>query len=416
MGVNFSNNVDVALYYLYYGMRNNDYNGEKALELLTKAMDDGDPDAPYFLARCYGGNDTIWDGIGFTKDDDKFYKYLARSIDRMSDIAILTSLNSDQLTKIILKKIDYTDFERVFQSILQKAENGDAFSQYAIAKAYSNGDIMKVSNVTKENFDSKEKYTEYIKGLIEKAVMWYEKSFDRGMYLAGTALHLLYDNGRTDLFRMNKLKAIDTLKHGAECKYPNFQIQYGEHLYNTKKYDEAILWFNEALKQDYPIAYGYCGNCYQAVGKYDKAYEYFSMSIDSPAEHWTDYANIAQMIYQQRPDVPKDFKKAVLYFEIASESSPSRNDMLADLIVHGNGCKTDVYRAYEYLQEFMNHHDSDLSRYLYGIYLIRGFGIFSPNLEDGIHQLESSNDARAQLELSRYKKNIFGKWSLRKQQ
>lgn len=414
MGVSFENNVEVALYYLYYGMRNADFNGKKAVELLEKSMDEGDPDAPYFLSRCYGGDDTIWEGIGFEKDDDKYYKFLARSIDRKSDIAILSSLNSEQLTKIILKKIKHTDFERVFQSVLKKANNGDAFSQYAIGKAYANGDILKISNLTKDSFDSREKYNECIKGMLDKAIEWYEKAFDNGMYLAGEALYGLYENGRGELMQFDRAKAIAVLRRGAQIKYPNFQIIYGEHLYNVKKYEEALTHFLEAVKNKNPQAYGYCGNCYQALKNYKKAYDYFSKSIDSTAEHWSDYANIAQMIYQNRPNVPTDFKKAVLYFEIASESSPSRNDMLADLIVHGKGCDADVYRAYDYLKEFMNSHDSHLSRYLYGIYLIRGFGIFPPNLEDGIHQLQASGDPRVQHELSRYKKNIFGKWSLKK--
>lgn len=414
MGVNFGNNVEVALYYLYYGMRNTDYNGKKGIELLEKAMKEGDPDAPYFLARCYGGPDTMWEGLGFEQDDDKYYKYLARSIDRMSDIAILTSLNSDQLTKIILKKIDFKDFEKVFQSILKKADRGEAFCQYAIGKAYANGDILKISDVKKENFETKDKYNDCLKDLVTKSIEWYEKAFDSGMFLAGTALHSLYENGKGELFSPSKEKAEKILKRGAECKYPNFQIKYGEYLYNNANFEEAIFYFTESLKQNNPIALGYCGNCHQALGNYAKAYDYFSKSIDSPAEHWSDYLNIAQMIYEGKPDVPSDYKKAILYFEIASESSPSRNDMLADLILHGKGCEIDVYKAYDYLKEFMNYHDSSLSRYLYGIYLIRGFGIFSPNLEEGIHQLESSNDPRVQKELSKYKKNIFGKWSLKK--
>lgn len=414
MGVNFGNNVEVALYYLYYGMRNTDYNGEKGIELLKKAMNEGDPDAPYFLARCYGGPDTIWEGLGLEHNDDKYYKYLARSIDRNSDIAILTSLNSDQLTKIMLKKVDFKDFEKVFQSVLRKAERGEPFCQYAIGKAYANGDILKISDVQKENFETTDKYTECLKGMIEKSISWYEKAFDNGVFLAGEALHALYESGKGELFSADKTKSSQVLKRGADCKYPNFQIKYGEYLYNNMEFDDALIYFNDALKQNNPVALGYCGNCYHALGNFKKAYDYFSQSIDSPAEHWSDYLNIAQMIYEGRPDVPKDFKKAILYFEIASESSPSRNDMLADLILHGKGCEVDVYRSYEYLKEFMNFHDSSLSRYLYGIYLIRGFGIFSPDLDAGIRQLEASSDPRVNKEIAKYKKNIFGKWSLKK--
>ena len=97
MGRFFSDTVEQALKDLYYQMWTG--RGQQALQSLEQASAAGDGDATCLLARCYCGDQYVWEGHHFPDDDRKATKLLHKAVEQGSALGVLVALRSGELSK-----------------------------------------------------------------------------------------------------------------------------------------------------------------------------------------------------------------------------------------------------------------------------------------------------------------------------
>ena len=125
MGKCYSDEVEQALRYIYYDLRAG--KGAEGFALLEKASAAGDGDASCILARCYCGTQYVWSGHNFPEDDDKAVALIHKAVEQGSGIGVMVAMRTGELTPSLEKKMGFANLEEAFNSVLEKAELGDAF-------------------------------------------------------------------------------------------------------------------------------------------------------------------------------------------------------------------------------------------------------------------------------------------------
>ena len=96
MGKYYSDEVELALKYVFYEERLG--KGKEGMALLEKASAAGDGDASCLLARCFWGPQYIWPGHRFPEDDKRGKSLIRLSIKQGSALGVLCALRSGLLT------------------------------------------------------------------------------------------------------------------------------------------------------------------------------------------------------------------------------------------------------------------------------------------------------------------------------
>lgn len=165
-------------------------------------------------------------GKGIDKDPNKALYWYNQSANQGNNHAIVAKSRLESNNNIDLG----TEKDRnIAESLLKKAEEGDADAQYEIACMYSEGRGVPS--------DSK------------KALYWYTKSASQGnimaQYSLGTIYEELYNNVNT---------AIEWYRKAAEQGETNSQTSLGDiYFYGinvTKNFTEALKWYKKAAEQE----------------------------------------------------------------------------------------------------------------------------------------------------------------------
>ena len=241
MGNCFSDEVERALTYIYYDLRAG--KGAEGLMLLQRASDAGDGDASCILARCYCGNQYVWSGHDFPEDDDRAVMLIHRAVEQGSGIGVLVALRTGELTPSLEKKMPFSSLQEAFDSVLEKAQRGDAFCQYTVANSYFWWDFLRIQGKGRDAFSNEKEYKEYLRMNISQCEDWFWKAFRGGMYFAANNLNRFYSEGDEDIIAPRPELAKDLFLTGAQMGYPIHQWMYGQDLEEQKKYEEALHWY-----------------------------------------------------------------------------------------------------------------------------------------------------------------------------
>ena len=224
MGKCYSDAVERALGYLYY--HETERKGQEALELLKQASEAGDGDATCVLARCMCGSQYVWEGHGFPDNGKEAARLLHRSVEQGSALGVLVSLRSGELPEFRERKMPFSSIQEAFDIVLEKAKQGDAFSQYTIGNSYFWWDFLSIEETSRNDFPSQEDFRSYMTEHITKCEDWFWRAFKGGMYLAGNNLEHYYRNGDEGYVAPQPEKAAQIFPMGAEMGYPPHQIFY----------------------------------------------------------------------------------------------------------------------------------------------------------------------------------------------
>jgi len=129
-----------------------------------------------------------------------------------------------------------TLYDSRFKRWQDKAQKGDAFSQYSLGNAYLRGNEVDIDS--------------------DKAVHWFEQAAKQGHAKSEYKLGFLYYTGK-GVKRRNK-KAFEWFLRSAKHEYSPAQFYLGK-MYATgqgteRDYDKALEWLNKAHKNDYSPA------------------------------------------------------------------------------------------------------------------------------------------------------------------
>lgn len=416
MGKCYSDAVERALEYLYYHEK--EHKGQEALELLKQASEAGDGDATCILARCMCGSQYVWEGHGFPDNNKEAARLLHRSVEQGSALGVLVSLRSGELPEFRERKMPFASLQEAFDIVLEKAKQGDAFSQYTIGNSYFWWDFLRIQGKGQNSFASHEEFKAYLKQNIEQCEDWFWKAFRGGMYLAGNNLRHYYTNGDEDIILPQPEKAEPINRMGAEYGYPYYEKEYGAELLNNNRAEEGLTWLKKAVDHGEVSANYYIGQAYYNGDGVEEnnalAIQYLEKSLNASDVSIGSH-NILGEIYYQGFGVEPDYAKAFQLLSWAYERGSTWGvEYLGRCYFYGRGTQ----QNYELARQMMEKKESSLRSeglYIMGCIYGNGLGV-QADAPKAVAYLQKAGDfGPAVEELRNYKKTFFGgKWVRRK--
>lgn len=413
MGRFFSDVVETALRDLYYEMWTG--RGQQAFHALEAASAAGDGDATCLLARCYCGDQYVWDGHRLPEDDRKATKLLHKSVEQGSALGVLVAMRSGELPPYLEKKMPFASIQEAFDEVLAKAEAGEPFCQYTIGNTYFWWDFLRIQGKSKEDFPSMDAFRSYLRENISKCEDWFWKAFRGGVFWGGNNLQNYYYNGDEDLILPQPEKAQDIVRIGAEYGYPEYQYNYGVQFRKAEQYEEAFRWMKKAFDGGELYACYYLGySCEFGEGVEKNAAEaaaYYTKGLEITANR-VACSNRLGALYYNGEGVDTDYAKAFQLLKWAYDHDTNNNwgaYYLGACYAYGYGTQQDYALARKFLE--MVDWNCKNGWYLLGYLYARGLG-GPEDIARGVALLQKAGDhAKAKEELKNYKKTFFGgKW------
>lgn len=386
----------------------------RGFQLLLESVKEGDGDACCFAARCYMGPQYVWQFSGIQEDDDQYSVLLKESIKRGSACGVLIAMRCGELTPDVQQSMPFQSLKEAWDIVLEKAEGGHPFCQYMIANSYFWGDIFDVEGTDPHTlYKSGE---EMDAALSQKAIPWYIKSMDGGVFMGLGNLAKIY-RGKNGLpADMNKLT--EMYRTYANRGNPLAESDYAATLYDAEKYEEALRYYLSAAQHGQISAWYDVGFQYErgegVAADPKKAAEYYQIGAD---QGWAACQNGLGNLYFRGLGVPQDYGKAAHYLgAAASQEYKYAYPQLGHCYLKGLGVQKDPVQA----RKLFEGTDSNITGYsivLNGLGEIYADGLGVPeDIKKGVEYFEQAaakNNADAKLNLSRFKKSLFGKWSRR---
>lgn len=413
MGKCFSDAVEQALRYIYYDLRAG--KGAEGFALLEQASAAGDGDASCILARCYCGNQYVWSGHDFPEDDDRATMLLHRSVEQGSAIGVMVALRSGELTPSLERKMPFTNLQEAFDSVLAKAETGDAFCMYTVANSYFWWDFLRIQGKGQDAFSSEREFKEYLRENISKCEDWFWKAFRGGMYFAANNLNRYYSEGDEDIIAPRPELAKDLFKTGAQMGYPIHQWIYAEELEEKEQYEEALHWYKQAAEGGQLECWFGLGRCYELGRGTEKDVSYAAQCYQKGLAQKKDSgkrigcANRLGALYFDGEGVERDYAKAFQLMKYGYDHNTTFAVFyLGKAYFRGLGTQQDYGKAREFLEQV----DWNNKEAFYMLGVIYGQGLGVPaDIKKGVEYLQKAgNYQEAKAELLKYKKTLFGKW------
>lgn len=409
MGKFFSDEVEQALQYIYYDERAG--RGKEGFELLERAAAAGDGDACCVLARCLWGPQYVWHGHGFPEDDDRASELLRKAVERGSALAVLVAMRVGELTPSMESKMPFASLQEAFDVVLEKAEAGDAFCQYAIGNTYFWWDFVRIQNKDINSFPSPEACRAYLKENIAKCEGWFLKAYQNGMHSAGNNLNNYYSNGDKDLIAPQPEKAADIIRQGAVLGYPTHQLSHGQNLHKAGNKAEAMKWFQQAAEGGELEAWFYIGLYYETGENVPQDPSYAAQCYEKGLARGMQQgcANRLGALYCEGKGVPQDYAKGFQLIKWAYDQGNTWGVFyLGTAYFYGRGVQQDYVKAREILEK-VDWNNKEVF-YCLGVIYGQGLGV-QENIAKGVEYLQKAKDyPAAKEELLKYKKTLFGKW------
>lgn len=409
MGRFFSDEVDLALRYIYYDLRAG--KGAEGLELLEAASAAGDGDASCILARCYCGHQYVWSGHHFPEDDRRAAKLLHRSVDQGSALGVLVSKRSGELPEWRIRKMPFASLKEAFDIVLQKAQDGEPFCQYMIGNMYFWWDFLSIDGVSKQDFPGEAEFNRYMGENIRKCEDWFWKALRGGVYFAANNLNRFYTQGDTPYVLPEPEKARDLWRIGAELGYPIHQYNYADQLEKAGQKAEALRWYKAAAEGGEPGCWYYVGKHYEAGDGVAKDLSYAVSCYETGVRlgEVGSCNRLGALLYKGE-GVRQNYARAVELLTIGYNNNTTWPvPYLGKCYYQGWGVEKDVVKARGFLEK-VTWNDPEVY-YLLGRIYGRGEGV-PEDIAKGVAYLQKApNYQPAKEELLRYKKTLFGgKW------
>lgn len=437
MGRFYSDTLERALGLLYFQADESRY--PEGVALLEQAVNAGEPDAYYFLARCYG-----W-GDGNVRTNSKKARELSKKgIELGSDLCVLGADRMDIL-KGDVKAAMQKDLRASFESVLNVARAGEPMAQYAIGLFYFWGDmLLNFQKPSKEEFAACERAN----GM--EALMWFRRSAETGCLPAFRNAFNSVRNGTNGVEKnpAEALRWVETMAGKADMRlfYHSFILEYQK----LKDDAGAARWAERGAREGDPdstVDYGLmCRNGTSAVPKdREKALALFKQAAELGSCYGSDNAGrcyyygwgceqnyreaYAWFVRADREGHPhskwflaycycygrgceEDPKKGVeMIRALQREGKGYPKELLGYCLLYGKGVEADYAEAKRLLEEAANEGTARAWRYLGDLY-DKGLGVpEDPAMAVSCYQKAvEKGDKSAAEELMRFKKTLFGKW------
>lgn len=437
MGRFYSDTLEQALQLLYFQPDASRF--PEGVKLLEQAVEAEEPDAFYFLARCYG-----W-GDGNVRENQKKAKSLSkRGIELGSDLCVLGAERMDIL-KGDIRAAMTKDLKASFDSVLQTAEAGEPMAQYAIGLFYFWGDmLMNFQKPSKEEFAACEKAN------AGEALKWFRRSAEAGCL---PSFKNAFNSVRGGVNGVEKnpreaLRWAETMVGKADMRdwYHTIMLEYqklkddesafrwGERGIKDREPDSivyqglAYLNGNSYVKEDRAKAFSLfrqaadIGTCYGSynVGRcyyngwgcaqdYDEAYRWFERAYREGHTGSRWYLAYCCCLGRGTAEDPKRGVEMIRALQRERANYPK--ELLGWCMLYGKGTETNYAEAKRILEEAARDGSAAAWKHLGDMY-DRGLGV-PEDVNAAVlcyQKAADKGDKDAQGELLRFKKTFLGRW------
>lgn len=300
----YSDTLDWALKLLYFQADPGKFS--EGVKLLEEAVAKDEPDAYYFLARCYA-----WEDGNVKEDPGKARQLSKRGIELGSDLCVLGADRmgeldgdvKDAMTKPLLQS---------FEAVRQMAEDGEPMAQYAVGLFYFWGDMyMNFQIHTDLDFEQCRKENAM------EALKWFRASAVQGCIPSFRNAFNSVREGVNDVPK--DLKAAMEWMESVEEKldlrdyYYSIALSYKELEY----YTNMVKWAERGLRIQNSGCVLLLGQAYfngtGVVPDYQRAKQLFEEAGPKRPEAWKYLGDM----YDKGLGVQEDINQAIAYYQKA---------------------------------------------------------------------------------------------------
>lgn len=342
----YSETLDQALKLLYFQADPGKF--PEGVRLLEQAVNNGEADACYFLARCYA-----WEDGNVKYSRKKAVQLSLRGIREGSDLCVLGADRMDEL-KGDVKEAMTKPLKQSFEAVRKMADDGEPMAQYAIGLFYFWGDMylnfqapagMDLNQCRREN--------------ALEALKWFRLSAAQGCIPAFRNAFNSVREGTNDVPQDLKaaLDWMETVKDRVDLRdyYYSISLSYNE----LKDYAKMLKWAKLGYdNHDFACAV-WLGNVYldgSAVDGDEKekdkeALRYFETAADWGSEY--GFFNLGRCYYYGW-GCERNYATAFSYFDKAYRMGHSvSQSFLAQCYYWGKGVEQDQAKAFGLIQNLI---------------------------------------------------------------
>lgn len=239
---------------------------EEALAMLREAANMGDGDAFYFLGRCYMGKSYVDPAVGLPEDKTFAFECFNMSLSLESAVGMFGTMHIEgyEPPRGTFIHPPYHSKRELWDTILQKANEGQIFCKFLIANAYYYCDAADFLDITPQSVGSR-KYMRLQYEWAAMAVKLYEECVACGLGLAIPNLIDIFCSGRygtpIQLGKANKYKHI-----GADMGIGACERMVGNEYRDNGMLSKAVELYERALSHQDSYAYYCLGKLYTFNG------------------------------------------------------------------------------------------------------------------------------------------------------
>lgn len=381
--------------------------GEEAIRLFMQAAEEGNPDAYYFLARCYAGPSYVERGFHFADDDEKVKEYLDLSIEKGSALGMFGArrFGGYKPKGGSFVHEPYRSSKEIWDKVCAIADTGEIFTQYLVANAYYYGDVAELTEMDFSKSTKIEVQWQF-RRWAEKAIEMYEDLIAHNMMMGVGNYIDIITSGDFGIPKDEK-KAEELMNLAASKGNPYYMVKLGRKVEETQP-QKAAEYFQKALDCGYTDAGYYLGRLYTFKGAFPrdlkKAKELFEKCIDGAT---VGCHNLLGEIYFYGGDgIEPDYNKAFEHL-LAAHNMENYwgSDMLGTCYLKGLGTNVDYVKAKEELSRYTKEALSSI-----GLGEIYAYGLGVPvDIKKGMEYWDRFPNHQKVIEHKKnFKKTLFG--------
>lgn len=372
----------------------------KGIEYLKEAILEGDPSAYYFLGRCY-----YWEEGGIKENKNKAIELYQKGGILGCPRCIIAINNSG----IPLNNVKY-NINKSLRMLIDMAEYGDGCASYQLGYTYYNKYIT--ININNDKIE---------------AFKWFKNGADFGHILCMKKTADCYSNGNGTVKNINR--AYVYIEKAAQFGDSDCQYKMGLYYENNKELEKAFYYFTKADENGDIKASGKIGDYYAEGIITDKDNEKAFKCYSKAANNGDVYSqNKLGNCYLNGIGIELDKAKAFYWYNKAAEASRTNSNISiasedfkinnveaianeAFCYINGYGCDKNISKAIKTFEELAENYNNAFSCKQLCILYRNGIDV----KKDILKALEyckkgaELKDEWCIKELSKFKKNIFGK-------
>lgn len=441
MGKFYSDTLEDAIKLIYF--QSNPARYPEGVKLLEKAVEEGEPDAYYFLARCCAWED------GDVPEDELRARQLSREgIAKGSDLCVLGADRMNALQGDVRAAMTKT-LKESFEAVVKKAESGEPMAQYAVGLFYFWGDIHAVQPKPA----TQQEAVKLEKDNAAEALKWFRLSADQGCIPAFRNAFNSVRNGVNGVKKdpQEALKYAEEIKN---CDISEFYSVIALEYENLNQYSDAVRWYQKGVEINEPVCCNNLGMIFLngwggipvdkdeafrlflrsstsfRVGLYNLARCYYNgWGVEEDKEeafkHFTTSAEMGYReaqrelawLYYEGYGINVNYEKCIEWAnKSANQGCGKAKTILGKCYFYGKGVRQDYEAARRMFSAAAQEADDGEAYHFLGDIYDQGIGVEAkiPTAVIFYQKALSHGYQDAAKDLARFRKTIFGRWKRRK--